>query len=192
LNSSLRYVNRLPKKLQAARLLWAIIYLLFFRFTPRWALHGWRRFLLRVFGARIGNGCRIDPTCKIWAPWNLVMGDYCALAADVDCYNVAPISLGSKVTISQRSFLCTASHDITSLLRPLFSLPIHIESHVWVAAEVMVHPGVKLGEGCVVGARAMVLKDVPTWSVVAGTPATVIANREVSDKHLLKTHQVKD
>ncbi|EDM85042.1 acetyltransferase, CysE/LacA/LpxA/NodL family protein [Limnobacter sp. MED105] len=114
------------------------------------------------------------------------MGDYCAIAANVDCYNVAPITLQTKVAISQRSFLCTASHDISSVLRPLIYSAIRVESHVWVAAEAMIHPGVTLHEGCVVGARAVVLRDVQPWSIVVGSPATVVGIRKVTDKDLLQ------
>lgn len=186
MNPPLAYVNRLSRKVQVARLLWAVAYYLLFRPTPRWGLNRWRSLILRAFGARIGRGCRIDPSCKIWAPWNLFMGDFCAIAANVDCYNVAQIIFGTKVAVSQRSFLCTASHDIRSVHRPLTTSPIRIENHVWVAAEAMVFPGVTLHEGCVVGARAVVLRDVPSWSVAAGFPASVKGRRVVLDGHLLQ------
>lgn len=117
--------------------------------------------------------------CFVWAPWNLEMEDYVCLADNVDCYSQDKIRLGSYVTISQRTFLCTASHDITSLRRPLIHSPIIIKNHAWVCAEAFVGPNVTVGEGAVVGARAMVTKNVDPWIVVAGNPACFVKKREL-------------
>lgn len=179
--SHLKYVNRIPKKTQLGRLLWNLTWLLLIRTNPRWCLHGWRRFLYRCFGAKIGKGSRIDPTCKVWAPWNLTLGDYTALAEGVDCYCVDRITIGSKVTVSQRTFLCTASHRIDTLTRELIHAPIRIGDHVWVCAESFIGPGVSLGEGAIVGARSVVLRDVGAWHVVAGNPARFIKERVLTD-----------
>lgn len=174
-----KYVNELSASNKLGRMLWKVAYLLLVRPTPRWALHGWRCQVLRVFGAKIGRGCRIDPKLDIWAPWNLSLGDRVALAEGTNIYCVDRIRIGSKVTVSQRSFLCTASHDITSLARPLIHAPITIGDHVWVAAEAMLHPGITIGEGAVIGARAVIRKDVPAWSIWAGNPARQIGIREI-------------
>lgn len=181
---SLRYRDTLSKKEKALRLLWEIVWVMLFRPTPRWALHGWRRQLLRIFGAKIGTGSKVAPSCFVWAPWNLEVGDYAALGEQVDCYSVAKISIGKKAAISQRSFLCTASHDPSSLTRPLSVKPIVIENHVWVAAEAMVLPGVCIGEGTVVAARSVVTKDLPPWHICAGSPCTPKSKRKVSDLYL--------
>ena len=78
------------------------------------------------------------------------MGQYSALGSDVDCYSVDKIHIGSRVTISQRAFLCTGSHDINSLALPLTSQPIKIEDYAWVCAEAFIGPGVKIGHSSVV------------------------------------------
>lgn len=187
---ALRYTNRMPPRLLLARVVWEAVWLLLFRPTPRWALHGWRRMLLRLFGAHIGPGCRISPSCFVWAPWNLEMGTLSALGDSVDCYTMDKISIGSKVAVSQRCFLCTGSHDITSLRRPLITAPIRIDNHVWVAAETMVMPGINIGEGAVIGARSIVTKDIPAWTICAGHPCRVIKDRTVEGvetKRSLKT-----
>lgn len=139
----------------------------------------WRLALLKLFGAKFGQGCRIAPSVRVWAPWNLSMGDYVCLAEGVDCYSVSPIQISSKATVSQRAFLCSASHDISSLSRPLIHSPISIKEHAWVCAEAFIGPGVNVGEGAVVAARAVVVKDVEPWMVVGGNPSKIIKKREL-------------
>jgi putative colanic acid biosynthesis acetyltransferase WcaF len=128
---------------------------------------------------RIGQGCAVYPSCRIWAPWNLLIGDYVCLSFDVDCYCVDRVLIGSHTTVSQYSFLCTASHDITSKNMELVTAPIKIGSQAWVAARAFVGPGVEIGDGAVVGACALVTKAVTPWTVVAGNPARFIKNREI-------------
>lgn len=142
----------------------------------------WRAFLLKLFGASIGKGCAIHPTVRVWAPWNLRLQDYVRLAPDADCYSVACIEIGSRVTVSQGAFLCCASHDISSPIMELTFKPIVIGSQAWVAAHAFIGPGVMIGEGAVVGACAVVTKDVQPWTVVAGNPARVVKRREIVDK----------
>lgn len=73
---------------------------------------GWKRWLLRLFGARIDFTAKVYSTTKIYYPANLTMEAYNCFASDVDCYSVAPIIIGANTTISQDVYLCTASHDI--------------------------------------------------------------------------------
>jgi len=155
-----------------ARLLWTIVSNTLYRLSPT-VLHGWRRLLLGCFGGRIAVGARPYPRVKIWAPWNLTMEAHSCLANDVDCYCVAPITVGAHATVSQYSYLCSASHDYRDASMPLIVAPIVIETHAWVAADVFIGPGVTVGEGAVVGARSTVLHDVAPWTVVAGCPASV-------------------
>jgi len=100
------------------------------------------------------------------------MEAHSCLANDVDCYCVAPITLGVHATVSQYSYLCAASHDYRDAAMPLIAAPIVIGPYAWVAADVFIGPGVTVGEGAVVGARSTVMHDVAPWIVVAGNPAT--------------------
>lgn len=159
-----------------ARALWTGAWLLLYRPSPT-PLHAWRRCLLRMFGARIADSAEPYPSAKIWAPWNLEMGPYSTLASNVDCYCVAKIRLGAHATVSQYSFLCTATHDYTNAKLPLVTAPIEIGDGAWVAADVFIGPGVNIGEGAVVGACSRVFKDVPPWVVAAGHPARVLKPR---------------
>lgn len=110
-------------------------------------------------------------------PWNLVMEDYSCLASGVDCYNAAKITIKAYAIVSQRSYLCTASHNISSSRHEQIEKPIVIEEMAWVAAEAFVGPGVTIGEGAVVGARGVVFKNIEPWTVVGGNPAIFIKNR---------------
>ena len=163
---------------KVGRLLWAVVWTLLFRPSPAF-LRGWRRFLLRCFGARLGRGVKVMPSTRVWAPWNLTMGDEACLSHDVDCYNVAPIEIGAHATVSQYAFLCAASHDISDPRMGLITAPIRIGPAAWVCAGAFVAMGVTVGEGAVVGARAVAVKDVAPWTVVAGNPARVLRKREL-------------
>ena len=142
-------------------------------------LYGWRRFLLRLFGAKIGKGVNILPSCRVWQPWNLSIGDFSCLSEDVECYTVDRISIGAQVVISQGSYLCTASHDISSPTMALVHSPIVIEQQAWVASRVFIGPGVSVGEGAIIAACSVVTKDVAPWAVVAGNPARFIKKRSI-------------
>jgi putative colanic acid biosynthesis acetyltransferase WcaF len=159
-----------------ARFLWGVVWRCMFRPTPR-SCDGWRRFLLRCFGAKIGRGARVLPSARIWAPWNLEMGDYSCLSFDTDCYCVAPIRIGAHATVSQYSFLCSATHDESDPNMRLVAKPIVIGDQAWIAADVFVAPGVHVGEGAVVGARSSVFRDLPPWMICLGSPAKPVRAR---------------
>lgn len=158
------------------RVVWALVWGTLFRWSPR-VFFGWRRFLLRCFGARIGKNARISPSVRVWAPWNLTVGDEVAIAHDVDCYCVDRLTIGDHATVSQYSFLCTASHDIFDPHMRLTTAPIVIGGQSWVCAGVFVSLGVTIGEGAVAGAMSVVTRDVAPWTVVAGNPAKQIRER---------------
>jgi putative colanic acid biosynthesis acetyltransferase WcaF len=165
---------------KVARATWGMIWLLLFRPSPR-ICFGWRRFLLRCFRAQIAAGVRVYPSARIWAPWNLEMDERSNLGPFVDCYCVDRIRIGAYATVSQYSYLCTASHDITDPKMKLITAPITIGAGAWVCADVFVSPGIAVGEGAVAGARAVVTKDVEPWAVVAGNPAKFVKKRQFRD-----------
>lgn len=161
-----------------ARLLWQFVWLFLYRPSLR-PMHGWRRGLLRMFGAKIASNARISSSAKFWGPWNLSLGQNSAIGDYVDCYCVESISIGDNAIVSQYSYLCAATHDFSDSKFPLVPKPISIGDSVWVAADVFVGPGVHIGEGSVVGARSSVFKSLPEWVVASGTPAKVMRPREI-------------
>jgi putative colanic acid biosynthesis acetyltransferase WcaF len=158
------------------RVIWGFVGFFFFRLSPR-PLHGWRRFLLRLFGAGIGRGAHIYPGAKIWAPWNVEIGEESGIADGAVLYSQGRITVGRRCVISQEAYLCGGTHNFERPGFPLETAPIVLGDHVWVAARAFVHPGVTLGAGCVVGACAVVLKDLPAWTVCGGFPAQPLRPR---------------
>ena len=173
------YENQLSRKNQVARLLWGMVWTLFARPLPRSLGNGWKLFLLRAFGAKIHPTAVVYSTVRIYMPWKLEMKAYSCLSPEVDCYNVDFISIGEHSTVSQKTYLCAASHDISKPHHPLVTAPIIIEDQVWIGAAAFVGMGVSIGQGAVVGATASVYKDVAPWTVVGGNPAKFIKNREI-------------
>lgn len=161
------------------RMLWAVCWAVLARPFPRSTMMPWKRLLLRLFGARVASTANVYATAKVFMPWHLTMCEGSCLGPGVRCYNAAPIALGAGATVSQRAFLCTASHNISSPAHEQTERPISIGAGAWVAAEAFVGPGVTVGEGAVVAARAVVTKSVEPWTVVAGNPARFIKKREI-------------
>jgi putative colanic acid biosynthesis acetyltransferase WcaF len=159
-----------------ARIAWQITWLILFRSTPA-PLHGWRCWLLRCFGARIASGCHVYSDVMIWAPWNLQMSSQSCLGRRVICYSMAPVSLGERAVVSQGVHLCTGSHDYESENFQLFARPIVIGADAWICAEAFLSPGVSVGNGAVIGARAVVTRDQPAWMVCAGNPCRPLKPR---------------
>lgn len=152
-----------------------------FRFSPR-PCFGWRRFILRCYGAKVGRHVHIYNSARIYFPWNFVVGDWSAVGENALIYNLGPVTLGEKVTISHRAHLCAGTHDYTQPDLPLLKPPITVNDQAWICAEAFVGPGVTVGEGAVVGARAVVVEDVESWSVVAGNPARLLRKRELKEQ----------
>lgn len=173
------YEDRRPWGYMLKRVLWACVQLPFWVRVPR-IMNPVRIALLRMFGATIGRRCLVG-SVRIWIPWNLEMGDYSAIGEGAEIYNLAPVQIGANSVVSQRSYLCTATHDYTKSNFPLYSLPITIGASAWVAAAVFVAPGIRIGEGAVIGACSVVTKDVPPWMVCAGNPCRAIKSRNLSD-----------
>ena len=158
------------------RVLWSIVQATLFRFSPQ-RMHGWRRFLLRCFGAKIGPHSGLRPGAKIFHPWLFEMGDWSMLAGGVVIYNLGAVKIGDHTVLSQDVYVCAGTHDYTKPNLPLQRPPITIGSGVWIAAAAFIGPGVSVGDNTVVGARAVVMSDAEANVVVAGNPAQVIKQR---------------
>lgn len=174
--------NRLARKYSpeemTRRVLWTFAQP-FFRFSPR-PCFGWRRFLLRCFGAKVGRDVHVYPSATIYFPWLFEAGDESAIGEHAFIYNLGRVTLGSRVTVSHRAHLCAGTHDHTKPDFPLLRPPIVIGSDAWICADAFVGPGVTVGERAIVGARAVAMKDVRPGSIVVGNPARQSKTREIT------------
>jgi putative colanic acid biosynthesis acetyltransferase WcaF len=142
-------------------------------------MSGWRSFLLRRFGAKVGRRCIIRRSVRVYYPWNLEMGDLCIIGDEVRLYDLGRIMIGDRVMISQEAYLCAGTHDHTDPALPLLTPPIQVCADVWICARAFIGPGVTVGEGAVVAACGVAVKDVEAWTMVGGNPAKFIGRREL-------------
>lgn len=172
-----RHISPYSTREKVWRLLWAITQATLFRFSfHTW--NGWRIFLLQSYGAEIDSSCVIRRTVRVECPWNLRMGANSCLGDGVYVYCLGKVTIGDRVSISQHAHLCAGSHDYSKEDMPLLRLPITIENDVWLAADTFVGPDVTVGEGAILGARAVAMKNLDPQTVYAGNPATIIKKRK--------------
>jgi putative colanic acid biosynthesis acetyltransferase WcaF len=150
-------------------LLWWFVQAVTFPLTPH-NLHGLRRSILRLFGAKIGKGVSIRPTARFTYPWKVEIGDYSWIGDDVVLYSLDRIQIGSHCVISQECYLCTGSHDLQDPAFGLQTAPIVIGNGVWIASDCFVAPNVTIGSNAVIGARSSVFADIPQQQVAWGSP----------------------
>ncbi len=169
------------------RFVWNLVYVFLFRPSPR-PLHGWRRFLLRAFGAKLADHTHIYPTARVWAPWNLICDQNATIAEDAIVYNPKPIHMGSHAIVSQQAYLCGASHDYEDPNFPLVANSIQLGPYSWVCARATVQPGLTLGEGAILALGSVATHDLEPWTVYGGVPARKIKQRVRRDhQHELET-----
>lgn len=163
------YKSELSIRNRLGRAAWIVVFFTLYKIAPR-PFHGWRRFWLCLFGAKIDRKSRVLASARIWAPWNLSMGANSILGDRVDCYSVAPINIMNGAVVSQDACLCAATHDYKSPDFTLVAKPITVHAGAWVAARAFVGPGVTVGEGAVLGACAVAFKDIPDGVTAVGNP----------------------
>ncbi len=159
------------------RSLWNVAWLLFASWTPPF-LHPWRRVLLRLFGAKVAPTAGIYGSARIWYPPNFEIGHHAYVGPRVNVYCMAKITFGEYSLASQGAHLCAGTHEIDEFNFQLKTKPIEIGPQAWIAAEAFVGPGVKVGEGAVLGARACAFRDLEPWVVYSGNPAQSLRKRK--------------
>jgi putative colanic acid biosynthesis acetyltransferase WcaF len=164
-------------------LLWWLIQSTIFRWSPVFA-YGFRRWLLRLFGATIGRKVLVFSTAAFTYPWKVTIGDYAWIGDDAVLYSVGEIEIGPNAVVSQASYLCAASHDYSRVDFPTFVGKITVGAEAWVAAKVFVAPGVTIGRGAVIGACSAVFEDMPEEMVCYGHPCRPVKRRQTSGKRV--------
>ncbi len=174
------YIDTIPRADKFYRFIWRIVRLIFFKPFSLPVFNNWRIFLLKIFGAKLGDNCNVYASAYIPSPKNLIMGVQSTIGPQAKLH-IGKTVIGNKVTISQRSYLCSASHEINSINTPFISGSIVIKDYAWIAAEAFIMNNVIVGEGAVVGARSAVFKNVEPWTVVGGNPAEFIKKRIIKE-----------
>lgn len=156
--------------------LWWIVQASLFAWSPQF-MYGWRRFLLRLFGANIGQNVIVRPNVKVTYPWKVNIGDFSWIGDNVELYSLGEIEIGRNVVISQKCYLCTGSHDYQAEDFRIYAEKICVKDECWLATDVYVAPGITIHEGIVVGARSSVFKDLSKSGIYTGSPAKFVKER---------------
>ncbi|HEX8466144.1 MAG TPA: DapH/DapD/GlmU-related protein [Abditibacterium sp.] len=174
------YTSPWTPQIKARMALWNLVWLLFFRPTPKF-LTPWRLFLLRCFGCQTGHKAYVAASAIIKMPWNLELGERACIGDRVEVYNLGKVRLLARSTVAQHTYLCAGSHDLSVPELPLVTGEITIGEDAFVGARSLVLYGVTVGTGAVVGAGAGVYRDVEPWMIVGGNPAKVIKKRAIDE-----------
>jgi len=156
--------------------LWWLVQSTLFAISPQF-MYGWRNFLLRMFGAKVGSGVIIRPSVRVTYPWKVIIGNDVWIGDHAELYSLGEIEIGDDVVISQKSYLCAATHDYTKPSFDMIDKKITIEDQAWIATDVFVAPGVTIGKGALIGARSSVFSDMPKGMICVGSPARPIKKR---------------
>ena len=178
--NEIQEIGKVRLSVKFRRVLWNIVYALFFRPFGTKLFRPWRLLILKCFGAKIDSKAEVYSSSKIWAPWNLELKNGSCLGPNTICYNQAKVVIGVDAIVSQYAYLCTAGHKtdtINNANEGLIISSIVLEKNSWIGTRAYIGMGVTIGEGAVVGATASVYKDVDPWTVVGGNPAKVIKKR---------------
>lgn len=161
--------------------LWWLVQSSLFGLSPQF-MYGWRSFLLRLFGAKIGKDVIIRPSARITYPWKLTIGDYAWVGDNVELYTLAEINIAAHAVVSQRSYLCTGSHDPSSKTFSIYAKPINVGEGAWIATDVFIAPGITIEKNVIIGARSTLLSDAKEGLIYVGSPAKPIKQRIFEEK----------
>jgi putative colanic acid biosynthesis acetyltransferase WcaF len=175
-SQSSAYVSPWSLRRRLILLVWDYVWALTCSWTPK-PLNPWRLLVLRVFGAKVHGTPFVHQRARIQQPWNLTLHHRACLGDRANAYSLDMITLHEGATIAQEAYLCTGTHDFSQAHIPLQTAPIVVEADAFVGARAFVLPGVTLGARCVVGAMAVVTRDVAAGAVVVGNPARTVKNR---------------
>ena len=164
------YASPWPLRHRVAALVWEYAWPLLCGWTPK-PFNPWRLLVLRAFGARIHGRPFVHQRARIQIPWHLTLDDRACLGDRANAYSLDEIEIGEGATIAQEAYLCTGTHQFDDPALPLQTAKIVIGPYAFIGARAFLLPGVSVGERAVVGACAVVTKDVPARTVVVGNPA---------------------
>ena len=167
------------RKQNITRAVWMLLGRLVFRCTFR-GWYGVRRAILRAFGAKVGAGVKLSRSVDIEIPWTLDLGEGCEVGDHAILYALGPITIGARTVVGRYAHVCAGTHDYTSRVFQLLKPPIVIGKDCWIATDAYVAPGITIGDGAVIGARASAYKSAEAGMVYSGNPAKAVGTREMA------------
>jgi putative colanic acid biosynthesis acetyltransferase WcaF len=173
---SSRYKSPWPFRERITLFLWTIAWPLLCGWTPK-PFNAWRLIWLRIFGCKINGKPFVHQRARIQIPWHVSLHDRSCVGDRANLYSLGEIELGSKCVIAQEAYLCTGTHDFNDRNMSLVTAKIIVATNAFIGARAFIMPGVRIGEGAVVGACSVVTGDLPPWTVSAGNPSRVIKRR---------------
>jgi putative colanic acid biosynthesis acetyltransferase WcaF len=175
-NQESQFASPWPMGDRIMRVLWQFCWIVFCVWTPKPA-NPWRLFWLQVFGAKIDGKPFVHQRARIEIPWNLILHDRACLGDRANAYSLGEIEIGARATVAQEAYLSTGSHDFSQSGMPLVTAKIMVGEDAFVGARAFILPGITIGARSIVGACAVVTKDVLAGETVAGNPARPIGTR---------------
>lgn len=173
------YSSPWPKGQAILIRVWEVVWALFVRWLPK-PFYRWHVLLLKMFGCKIHGHVFIAPSCRIYAPWLLEMGEHSCMGARSEIYDLGPVKIGERTTIAQYAYICNGTHELSNPNLPLLVGDVEIGDDVFVGAKAIILPGLKLANGCVVGAGSVLTKNTESFRIYAGNPARYIKDRVYS------------
>jgi putative colanic acid biosynthesis acetyltransferase WcaF len=161
------------------RVLWHYINAFVFK-TSLFPVYGIKVALLRLFGAKIGQQVEVKPNVNIKYPWNLTIADEVWIGENVWIDNIAMVTLGANVCLSQGAVLITGSHNYKKTSFNLITGGITLEDGVWIGAMAIVNQGLTIGSHAVLTAGSVATKDLEAYTIYQGNPAVKIRDRVIS------------
>ncbi len=162
------------------QILWYFVNILFFKnsYNPISSL---KVFLLKLFGAKIGKGVIIKPSVNIKYPWRLKIGKHVWIGENVWIDNLADVTIGDNVCISQGAMLLCGNHNYKKSTFDLITREIILESGVWIGAFSIVTPGTVCKSHSILSVNSVASKVLASYTVYQGNPAKEVRKRQIAE-----------
>ncbi len=167
-----------PGRSGFTRVLWYFTNVLFF-LNPWFPISSFKIFLLKIFGAKVGEGVIIKPSVNIKYPWRLKIGNYVWIGENAWIDNLADVEIGDNVCISQGAMLLCGNHNYKKSAFDLITGEIKLEDGVWIGAKSIVAPGVTCKSHSILAVNSVATKDLEEYTIYQGNPAVKVRKREI-------------
>jgi putative colanic acid biosynthesis acetyltransferase WcaF len=172
------------------KVLWLITSLVFFQ-NSAFPFYSLKRFLLRLFNAKVGKGVVIKPSVLIKYPWLLEIGDYAWIGEKVWIDNLALVVIGNNACLSQGAFLLTGNHNYKLPTFDLIVSGITLKEGVWIGAKAVVCPGVTCESHSILAVGSIATRTLSEYCIYQGNPAVKVKDRSMENNASLGASRSK-